>query len=529
LPSDDSTRRGLLKLLPPSTAQEVGSPDDETKDTPLMLAGVLSNLPADLSLAERFVDDGELARGGMGVVHRVLERSLNRVVALKVLKADKMRDANARRRFVAEAQITGQLEHPYIVPVYELGIDDADQLFFTMKLVEGDTLMRLVEDDEPETNDDALMRALDALGKVADALSYAHSRGVIHRDIKPSNIMLGAHGQVYLMDWGIARVPSAPAEPLPIHPADRRTTSITMFAVESVGTVLGTYAYLSPEQARGDIDAMDARTDVFGLGAVLFRIVSGQAPIQGTDQLDALSRAGSGRFVDVRDRVHGRLRRALLDVALQAMQSLPEQRFSNVLAFKRALESVLSGGLRFPLQRFAAGSIIVGEGSNGTDAYIVHAGVCEVFCTVQRGAVTEQLVLQRLEAGGVFGETAIFTKQPRNASVRALTDAELWVVPGAVLEDELGLNGWLGAFVRSLGSRITDSNHKVSQLEMTARRERILATTWRLVATTSTVPLDVIAEASRADEASVRALLSEDTELVLTQHKNGAWDVSRRR
>jgi CRP-like cAMP-binding protein len=237
-----------------------------------------------------------------------------------------------------------------------------------------------------------------------------------------------------------------------------------------MGTVLGTYAYMSPEQARGAIDELTARTDVFGLGAVLFRVVSGRAPIEGKNAVDALARAAQGLITDVGGAVAGRLRQALLEVALQAMRKDPAERFSTIAAMRKAIEGVLRGGQRFPQVRFAAGSSIVVEGSIGAEAYIIRSGECLVFRTIDG----QKVGLQRLTTGDVFGETAIFTGRPRNASVEAVTDCELYVVAGRILEHELGLDTWLGEFVRSLGERFTEVATQSAVLEAELRRVNIL-------------------------------------------------------
>jgi serine/threonine-protein kinase len=348
-------------------------------------------------------------------------------------------------------------------------------------------------------------------------LSFAHARNVIHRDIKPANIMLGEHGEVYLMDWGIARVPERNQL---LEPADRKATSVTAFAFEKEGMVLGTYAYMSPEQARGDVDAMDARTDVFGLGAVLFRLVAGQPPIQGKNPLDALARAGSGQIVDVTEVVQGRLRRALLNVALQAMRSKPDERFSSVVALKRAIEGVMKGGTRFAIQRFAPGTMIVEEGSMGTDAYIMRSGECDVV----HGSGSARVLMGRLEPGAVFGETAVFTGQPRNASVIAVTDVELWVVPGSVLEDELNLDTWLGAFVRSLGQRFTEASARAVQMETALLRERIARCAFAALARTQTATVAIADVAAAAGLEATRAqeLLAKDIAFVVVPAETGA-------
>jgi CRP-like cAMP-binding protein len=507
--TDDITRRGRLQLLETSAPPRapITTSEDITRE---INVGDGRTTPVVAGLEERFVDHGEIGRGGMGVVHRVLERSLNRVVALKVLKPEKATLAGGHERFIAEAQITGQLEHPYIVPVYELGVDDDGRTFFTMKLLEGRTLAKMIEERLPQTDDGALREVLDVLLKVADALSFAHSRGVIHRDVKPANIMVGDHGEVTLMDWGIARVPEPAAHP-ESGPGGRRTTSLTSFAPERMGTVLGTYAYMSPEQARGAIDQMSPRTDVYGLGAVLFRVVTGRVPIEGVNPIDALGRAGEGVFTDVTGAVVGHLRQALLEVALQAMKKEPGERFSSVAAMRKAIEGVLRGGQRFPQVQFSAGTKILEEGSVGAEAFIIRSGECLVYRTVDGQRVS----VQRLGPGAVFGETAVFTGSPRNASVEAATDVDLFVVAGRILESELGLDTWLGKFIRSLGQRFTLLSNQSAALEVELQRAQVLRTAAMGLLDRPSVLVSDIAGTVGVDVTRVREIVTGEPTLAL--------------
>jgi eukaryotic-like serine/threonine-protein kinase len=412
-----------------------------------------------LSLEDRFIDQGEIARGGMGAIHRVMERTLNRTVAMKVLQSERAHERLVRQRFLAEAQVTGQLDHPNIVPVYELGSDDDGKMFFTMQLIEGRTFSEFLDANPPD-NDERVEQALEIFFRVCDAISFAHSRGVVHRDVKPSNIMVGEFGQVYLMDWGIARVlPEADGK---LASGERhRTTTLTIPAVDERGQVLGTYAYMAPEQARGALDEIDARTDVFGLGAVLFRIAAGRPPIGGKTTGDQIDNASEARLVDVSDEVKDPLRMALLEVAGQAMQKDRLRRFQNAAGLKRAAQNVLRGRFRFASMHLEAGSLILREGSAGDDAYYIRSGSCRVFST--RDGV--EVELTTLGPGEVFGETAVFTGQPRNASVQAQSEVELIVVPGRFLAGTVGLDSWMGSFVRALGERFTEGSHKLAESE----------------------------------------------------------------
>ena len=206
----------------------------------------------------------ELARGGMGHVHPAVDRNLLRNVALKRLDKDIADQRFYRDAFIAEAQITGQLEHPNIVPAHELAIDPNGIPYFTMKLVQGEPFHRWLK-KHPTGSVERIAGGIEVLLKVCDALAYAHHRGVVHRDLKPANIMVGDFGQVYLMDWGLAKL---------IHTEPASGPSALMNAPGPVGTP----DYMAPEQARGVPGDVDERSDVFGVGALLFEILSGHGP-----------------------------------------------------------------------------------------------------------------------------------------------------------------------------------------------------------------------------------------------------------
>jgi hypothetical protein len=222
--------------------------------------------------APRYRRRSALGEGGMGEVWLERDERIGRDVAIKTLKA-KGAASDVAARFLREARVQGQLEHPSIVPVYDLGWNDAGEPFFTMKRVQGHTLlailMQLERRDPTALQRFTQRRLLTALSQVCLALELAHQRGVVHRDIKPANIMLGDHGEVYVLDWGIAKIAGVPDPEGPHVEADGDETPATM-----AGTMLGTLAYMSPEQARGDSNQVEPRSDVYALGAVLFELLT---------------------------------------------------------------------------------------------------------------------------------------------------------------------------------------------------------------------------------------------------------------
>ncbi len=236
----------------------------------------------------RYRIDGEIARGGMGAVLKGRDPDLGRDVALKVLREDFRDDPGMVRRFVEEAQIGGQLQHPGVVPIYELGTLGDQRPFFSMKLVKGETLARLLAARKDPR--DGLPRLLTIFEAVAQTVAYAHARGVIHRDLKPSNVMVGAFGEVQVMDWGLAKV-LARGGAVDDAGAGKRPHDETVIAtarsgsadsdLSSAGSVLGTPSYMAPEQARGEIERVDERADVFALGSILCEILTDEPAFVG--------------------------------------------------------------------------------------------------------------------------------------------------------------------------------------------------------------------------------------------------------
>jgi WD40 repeat protein/serine/threonine protein kinase len=244
----------------------------------------------------------EVGRGGMGVVFRARDLGLNREVAVKVLQERFAAGSPTAARFVEEAQITAQLQHPGIPPVYHVGTLPDGRPFLALKLIKGDTLDTLLKADGPNST-----RWLGVFEAVCQAVGYAHSKGVIHRDLKPANVMVGSFGEVQVMDWGLAKVLAASggrqrpdsADPeATVAPSVVRTTRDSDGSYTQAGSVLGTPAFMAPEQAVGDTTQIGTRSDVFGLGALLCVLLTGKPPFDGTDAESVRINAMRGKTAD---------------------------------------------------------------------------------------------------------------------------------------------------------------------------------------------------------------------------------------
>jgi tetratricopeptide (TPR) repeat protein len=259
----------------------------------------LAELPARVG---RYHLEQEIARGGMGRIVRVRDEDFERPLAMKLLLGS---GGNPEERFLREARMTGQLQHPGIPPVHERGRLADGRPYFVMKLIQGRSLHELLKERTAPAAD--LPHWLGIFEQICQTVGYAHARGVIHRDLKPANIMVGAFGEVQVMDWGLAKFIGATDDDEP-EPEEGQSTvfglrrTVALTEATSADSVLGTPAYMAPEQARGEYDRLDARADVFGLGAILCEILTGAPAFRGRD---VLGKATRGELTETLERLAG--------------------------------------------------------------------------------------------------------------------------------------------------------------------------------------------------------------------------------
>jgi serine/threonine-protein kinase len=317
-------------------AGETPRPEEYQHRFPEVLVDWLVHELADLERAGRYRLEGEIARGGMGVVYRAFDLDVNRYLAVKVLRERCQGRPDLERRFLDEAQLTGQLQHPGIPPVHEIGRLADGRPFFAMKLIQGRTLDELLHERRSPADD--LPRLVGLFAQVCQTVAYAHSRRVLHRDLKPGNVMVGAFGEVQVMDWGLAKALDGEAASRGCQPPGDSVTENPVTVTDAPpagepvrrtqpGAVMGTPAYMAPEQARGEVDRLDERCDVFGLGALLCEILTGEPPYVGADAAQVYREAKRGRLADAFARLDGCGADAeLVRLARACLAAAPEER-----------------------------------------------------------------------------------------------------------------------------------------------------------------------------------------------------------
>ncbi len=331
---DAEVEASLAHLFPASTQA-----DDDADRTANYSVGAAT------SDGQRFRVLRPHARGGLGAIFVALDTELHREVALKQILDQHADDRVSRQRFLLEAEVTGGLEHPGIVPVYGLGFDGDGRPYYAMRFIKGDNLKEAIDrfhtDHErgrdPGQRSLELRQLLRRFTDVCNAIEYAHARGVLHRDIKPGNIIVGKHGETLVVDWGLAKARgrtdlAEPADERPLLPSSASGSAETL-----PGCALGTPAYMSPEQAAGELDRLSPRSDVYSLGATLYCLLTGKAPFEGADVGELLRRVRKGEFPSPRA-LDPAVDHALDAVCQKAMATKPEDRYGSCRALADDIE-----------------------------------------------------------------------------------------------------------------------------------------------------------------------------------------------
>ncbi|MEZ6189397.1 MAG: serine/threonine-protein kinase [Planctomycetota bacterium] len=348
--------RVRTQITPPPKGAIFERKPGQSRSSVMTALGLAPKGPDRPAASERYAVSEELGRGGMGKVLRVADNDLHREVAMKVLLSEEGKDgldAEMLQRFVEEAQINSQLEHPNVLPVHDFGLTAEGEPFFTMQMVRScdtvaDVLDRMIEGDAETFLEYTFERRVQIVQQVCNALHYAHERGVVHRDIKPENILIGTHGEVFLVDWGVAKL-------LDVERSELRTVRTEQLlegdgsALETqAGGLMGTPAYMAPEQVIGKHDMVDARTDTYALCAVLYEFLTlhyylGRIDDSMRKLLKAILNTRPADAESFLHRRNGRVPRQLSRVLRKGLEKRPEKRFQSAEELSDALQKWLEG------------------------------------------------------------------------------------------------------------------------------------------------------------------------------------------
>jgi WD40 repeat protein len=390
-----------------------------------------AEMPAPADSSGRLQVFGEITRGGMGAVLKGRDGDIGRDLAIKVLLEQHRDHPELIRRFIEEAQITGQLQHPGVVPVYELGAFRDRRPFFTMKLVKGRTLADVLAARTDPAVDQP--RVLGIILQICQTIAYAHARGVVHRDLKPSNVMVGNFGEVQVLDWGLAKVLPRGGVTDDVA-ADRSSDYETIIAtsragsdcdLSCAGSVLGTPAYMAPEQARGETEHADERADVFALGSILCEVLTGKPAFLGRSSGETQRKAARGELADAWARLDAcAADTELVDLTRACLAPEREDRPRDAGGLVSRLSSYLAG----VQERLRAAELSRAAESARAEEAQRTAAAAEGQATAERRArrMTSALAasivaLVGLGAGGLAWFQARHAGQLANAHLRTLT------------------------------------------------------------------------------------------------------------
>ena len=415
----------------------------------------------------KYVIQKKLRSGGMGEVYFIYDKDFQRYSAMKVILPELKHDSRIIDSFITEARVTAQMEHPNIIPVHDMGFLPGHGIYFTMKLMKGEPLNNILQKieigDREYIKRYDLFNLLSIFRKICDAVAFAHSKKILHRDIKPHNIMVGDYGEVLLMDWGLSKRIGADDTLGEMKKQGKGSPGVKAaendWVTTELGVVKGSPAFMSPEQALGDVVALDERSDVFLLGATLYHIFTFYPPYLGDDVFDIVLQARNHELIRPEELGTGRLDipADLSRIIMKALSKDKEDRYSSVEELANDIDAFLRGEINFRHKIFKKNELLMREGELGSESYIIVDGKVQVYKNVNG----KRIEISILRKGDIVGEMSIITSEPRTASVVAMQKTEVMVLNQDLFKEYLGKSpAWLSKTFISLAERLKVATDK---------------------------------------------------------------------
>jgi serine/threonine-protein kinase len=415
-----------------------------------------------LDREDRYTDLHELGEGAMGHVMAVFDTSLQRVVACKSINRERLDNPSLVQTFLNEMRLMGRLNHPGILSLYDGLKAPTGEPAYTMKLAEGESLTELlkVKPGSPDSEPLPLEQAVRILVKLGEALAYAHDRGVLHLDLKPDNIMIGHYGEVWIMDWGAARV----------YDPERYKSELRRFMddfeefepIEESGHLLiGTPSYMSPEQFTRSRDELRPPSDIFSVGVIFYQMLTGHHPFRSGDVEEARRRVQSYDPPPAHE-LNLDVPHSLSRICARMMAKKVEERYAGFREVLNDIGEFQSSAAGFPVKEFAPGEIIFSEGDPSDFVCVVESGKVEISVE----ADGERRVIAMLGNNEPFGELAALTGNPRTATATAVEPSRIRMIGRDDIAAEIDkLSSWVGTMVEALSNRFVEINERLLELE----------------------------------------------------------------
>lgn len=431
------------------------------KHTQQIASPAVRRLLQPYSSRERYRKVGDIGEGGLSRVSSSFDRFLNRIVAVKELKEEFLTDPDFLNAFITEVKLISYLDHPGVVTVYDTHLTENQQLRYTMRLVDGQTLQDFLGyQTRPDVvNENYLSDVINIFTKLCETLAYVHDKGVVHLDLKTENIMLGRYGEVMIMDWGNAYLFDAS-----LYEAHVRKflndDSEAHIRLEVRDAILGTPLYMSPEQTLSR-NELRPTSDIFSIGVVIYELLTGQRPFAAptVDEIVEQVRTLDPPPVHV---LNPDIPLRLSHIVQKMMRKAPDERHQSAHEILHDLQAAQTSGQAFPLWEIPAGQVIFHEGDPGDFTIRIKSGKIEISKQNQG----TKMVLAELGPGDVLGELAVFSNMPRTATATTLEDTAVYLMRSAEVHAEMDkLSPWVSQMIHALSNRFDVLNKRVMELE----------------------------------------------------------------